>query len=209
MLLTDLSVRQLKGSANNPKFFDTKTPSFGIRCGLKRKTWVVMRGRNRELVTIGHYPAMSVSDARTKAKKLLSNEPEHKAAPLRFKEASKEFLATHYANSTSDWPTIVKLILRKHFKGLNGKRLGDITDADIKAALNAINGPSARVHAFRVGRTFFRWCTRHRGGISATRRWRATTRPAKTGSGRVRLPTKSLRRSGARQEPVLAAFSGS
>lgn len=50
------------------KFFDTKTPGFGIRVGVKTKTWVVMRGRNRELVTIGKYPELSLADARTEAK---------------------------------------------------------------------------------------------------------------------------------------------
>jgi hypothetical protein len=49
MLLTEISVRALKGTDKNPKFFDTKTPGFGIRCDLKRKTWVVMRGKKELL----------------------------------------------------------------------------------------------------------------------------------------------------------------
>lgn len=160
MRLTDLSVRALKGSADYKTFFDITLPAFGVRVGLRRKTFVIVRGKNRERVTIGHYPEMSVAQARGKAKKLLASDPEPKASPLRFKEATEEFLETHYAASTSAWPGIVKLTFRKHFKRLDQKKLGDITDADIKIQLDAIERPSARVHAFRIARTFFRWCTK-------------------------------------------------
>ena len=34
-------------------------------------------------------------------------------------DATEEFLETHYAESTSAWPGIVKLTLRKHFRGLD------------------------------------------------------------------------------------------
>jgi len=54
--LTEISIRGLKGSDKNPKFFDTKTPDFDIRVGLKTKTWIVMCGHNRKLVTIAKYP---------------------------------------------------------------------------------------------------------------------------------------------------------
>lgn len=158
--LTDLSVRALKGSADYKTFFDITLPAFGVRVGLRRKTFVIVRGKNRERVTIGHYPPMSVAEARTKAKKLLASELEPKIAPLRFKEATEEFVETHFADSTSAWPGNVKLTLRRHFKRLDHKKLGDITDADIKAQLDAIAGPSARLHAFRIARTFFRWCTK-------------------------------------------------
>jgi hypothetical protein len=132
MLLTDISVRALKGSASNPKFFDTKTPGFGIRCGLKRKTWVVMRGKNRELVTLGHYPDLSLSDARAKAKKLLATEPVARTVRITFAQARDEFLEQNYQGSKSAWPGIVKLILKKHFKGFDGKQLTAITDEDIQ-----------------------------------------------------------------------------
>jgi integrase len=160
MLLTDISVRALQGSASNPKFFDTKTPGFGIRCGLKRKTWVVMRGKNRELITLGHYPDLSLSDARAKAKKLLATEPVARTVRITFAEARDEFLEQNYQGSKSAWPGIVKLILKKHFKGFDEKQLTAISDEDIQGALDAIHKPSARLHAYRAVRTFFRWTTK-------------------------------------------------
>ena len=161
MLLTDISVRGLKGSDKNPKFFDTKTPGFGIRVGLKTKTWIVMRGRNRELVTIGKYPDLSLSVARTEAKKLLSTTPEAKAIDKTWKDARDEFLEDNYKDSTSRWPHLVKLKLTNHFKKLNHRQLSDIDDTDIRAVLDKLKEtPSAQLHVYRAARTFLKWCTR-------------------------------------------------
>ncbi len=157
MLLTDISVRALTGSDKHQKFFDTKTPGFGIRIGKNAKTWVVMRGKNRELVTIGRYPDVSLSDARTEAKKLLSTVPEPKSVSKTFMEARDEFLATYPENR---W----KLNLNTHFKkfkNLNQHQLVDITDRDINKTLDKLaSTPSAQLHAYRAMRTFLTWCTR-------------------------------------------------
>ena len=161
MLLTEISVRALKGSDKNPKFFDTKTPGFGIRCGLTRKTWVVMRGKNRELVTIGHYPDVSLSDARKEAKRLLSTAPEPRDPEITFKAARETYIAENFKESRSRWPTQVKLHLEKYFKAIEAKRLGDITDDDIKKALDKLaNRAGQQLHAFRIVRAFLKWTTR-------------------------------------------------
>jgi Arm DNA-binding domain len=67
--LTDLSVRSLPPG----KYFDLTTPAFGIRVGKNRRTWIVMRGHDRQLIRIGHYPSVSLQDARTEAKRLLAS----------------------------------------------------------------------------------------------------------------------------------------
>jgi len=161
MLLTDISVRALKGSNKNQKFFDTKTPGFGIRVGKKTKTWIVMRGRNRELITIGKYPDLSLADARTEAKKLLSTTPEAKTVSKTWATARDEFLAENYKDSNSRWPHLVKLKLTKHFKGLDHRQLGSIEDTDINAVLDKLKKtPSTQLHVYRAARTFLKWCTR-------------------------------------------------
>ncbi|MDB5706604.1 MAG: putative Integrase family protein [Sphingomonas bacterium] len=161
MLLTDIAVRALKGSSKNEKFFDTKTPGFGVRCGIRTKTWVVMRGRNRELVTIGRYPDLSLADARTEAKKLLSATPEAKGISKTWEQARDEFLTENYKGSKSRWPHLVKLKLKNHFKGLDKRQLADIDDTDISAVLDKLKKtPSAQLHAYRAARTFLKWCTR-------------------------------------------------
>ena len=160
MRLTDISVRALKGSESYKTYFDDQLPAFGVRVGKRRKTFVVVRGKQRERTTIGHFPVVSVGEARAKAKKLLASEPEPKAAPKTFKEATDQFLKEHYKDSTSEWPRNVKSILRNHFKGLEHLKLGAIKDEHINDAIDQIEGKSARLHAFRIARTFFRWCTR-------------------------------------------------
>lgn len=68
MRLTDLAIKSLPIG----KHFDSSTPAFGIRVGKNRRTWVVMRGKQRQLIRLGHYPAMTLSEARTKGKQLLA-----------------------------------------------------------------------------------------------------------------------------------------
>ena len=66
--LTDLSVRNLPEGLH----LDARLPSFGIRVGKKRKTWIVIKGKNRTKISLGHYPAMSLADARRRAMAELS-----------------------------------------------------------------------------------------------------------------------------------------
>jgi hypothetical protein len=71
MRFTDLTIRALK-PASNKTYWDEATPAFGVRVGKHVKTWVVMRGKTRERLTIGRYPDLSLVDARKEAKRLLS-----------------------------------------------------------------------------------------------------------------------------------------
>src|ERR1700681_3145226 len=74
--LTDIVVQRLQTPG---AYLDETTPAFGIRVGKNRKTWIVMRGQIRQRVRIGHYPTMSLSDARKEAKILLTQPAEHRA----------------------------------------------------------------------------------------------------------------------------------
>jgi site-specific recombinase XerD len=159
--LTDLAIRALKGSGQYVTYWDDTTPGFGIRVGMRAKTWTVMRGRNRERVTIGRYPDLSLADARTEAKRLLSTSPEAKAASKTFKEARTTFLDENYRDGSARTKYQVTRSLERHFKALEPMQLADITDGDVKKALDKIsNRPSEQLHAFRYVRAFFNWCTR-------------------------------------------------
>jgi hypothetical protein len=69
--LTDLSVRTLPEGLD----LDARLPSFGIRVGKRRRTWIVIKGKNRTKVSLGHYPALSLADARKRAMEELSKPP--------------------------------------------------------------------------------------------------------------------------------------
>jgi hypothetical protein len=159
--LTDISVRALKASDKTTYYWDTTTPAFGIRVGKRAKAWTVIRGRNRERVTIGHYPAMKLADARTQAKRLLSAEPEDKGVRITFADARAEFLEDNYRDASPNTKYQVKRSLERHFKALEAQRLSEISDGDIKKTLDRLaKTPSEQLHAYRYVRCLLRWATR-------------------------------------------------
>ena len=146
--LTDLTIRSLPPGT----YFDTKTAAFGIRIGIHKKTWVATKGRERKIITLGHYPALSLAEARTAPKKAL--------------------LAPEVAKATLDFPTAVQLYLAQGTWREGSKRvltsnlnkftwtlpLAKITHEDVHQAIDAIEKPSAKAHALKDIRAFFNWC---------------------------------------------------
>jgi integrase len=132
--------------------FDTKTPAFGIRVGKLRRTWLVVKGKNRTKVALGHYPAISLQDARKRAKLELAT-PSSTKPEITFPEALEAFLGQ------SRWRLHSKRVLASSLKHFTWKRLlSKITPEDVIEALDAIQAPSARAHALKDVRSFFNWC---------------------------------------------------
>ncbi len=150
--LTDLTVRSLPEGV----YFDERTPGFGILIGKRSKTWLVVRGRGRVRKSIGHYPAVSLADARKRALlALAANEAEQIATPA-FSEALSEFKEKHLAHLRPVSAYQIKRVLTRHFSWM--KPLDQITHRDIVQVLDAIEAPSERAHALKDIRTFFNWC---------------------------------------------------
>lgn len=161
ILLTDVVVKALKPSATYVTYWCTKTPAFGLRVGKRTKTWTVMRGRNRERVSIGRYPDLPLAEARAEAKRLLSAEAQPRSVKKLFRDARDEFLEAHYADKSEGTKYQVSRSLKAHFTILEHMQLGDIDDADVKRCLDKLKDrPSEQLHAFRYLRTFFNWCVR-------------------------------------------------
>ncbi|MBI2718720.1 MAG: DUF4102 domain-containing protein [Rhizobiales bacterium] len=72
MRLTDLLIKSLKPPERGQKtYFDDSIKGFGIRVSMGgTKSFVLMYGKKRKLKTIGRYPALSLSEARTMAKQV-------------------------------------------------------------------------------------------------------------------------------------------
>jgi hypothetical protein len=162
--LTEISVRALKSSDTYKTFFDETLPGFGVRVGRRSRTFVAVKGRTRERVTIGHWPAMSVGDARTTAKRLLAAEPEERVVAVSFETARDAFVA-HYKNPSTAYQ--VGRSLERHFKRLEGTRMAELPLGAIEDCLDRVRGPSERLHAFRYLRALLRWSMR------PPRRWLA------------------------------------
>jgi len=152
--LTDLVVQRLSAIGI---YYDTKNPAFGIRVGKNRKAWVITRGTDRQRITVGQYPAMSLADARKEARKLLT-ESVAKHSGMRFKEAYQLFEQQHIEGKKPRTQRDYKRMIEKHLAPkLDKKRLAEITYENVTAITDRLK-TSERAHCLAVGRMFFRWC---------------------------------------------------
>ena len=68
--LTDLSIKALKPTGKQVTHWDENLAGFGVRVSQKgTKTFVVMVGKERKLISLGRYPHLSLKTARTEAQK--------------------------------------------------------------------------------------------------------------------------------------------
>jgi hypothetical protein len=150
--LTDLVVQRL-GAVGI--YYDTKNPAFGIRVGKYRKAWVITRGTDRQRITVGHYPTMSLADARKEARKLLT-EPVARHSGMKFEAAYELFKQHHIATKKARTQRDYKRMIEKHLSPrLANKRLADVAYEDVTAITDKLP-TSERAHCLAVGRTFFR-----------------------------------------------------
>jgi len=163
VLLTDIRVRQLKPSDVQVTYWDTQLRGFGVRVGRQRKTWLVMRGKKRTRVTLGHYPQLGLSEARKKAMAAFGETPTTIANRMNFETALEKFVTQHCVpNYRPRSRYQVERTLRRYFLPLFAKTaLHKIADRDIGDVLEKMSKtPSEANHAFAHVRTFFRWCAR-------------------------------------------------
>jgi hypothetical protein len=156
--LTDIVVSRLKQPGT---YFDDHTPAFGIRVGKHRKTWIVVRGRDRLRTRIGHYPAISLADARKKALVLLGSAVEREEKSPRFSEALEQFYAVHLPMLKPRTQYELRRVLNKHFAPkLKHKRLNEISHREISDITDTLakSRPGEAWHAFKDARIFFKWC---------------------------------------------------
>jgi integrase len=153
--LTDIVVARIKTPGS---YFDETTPAFGIRVGKNRKTWIVMRGVQRQRVRVGHYPAMSLADARKEAKKLLTEEPT-KHSHKTFNEAYEEYKEALKAKKPRTQRDYKRVIDKYLSPKLGKKKLSDLEYEDFTAITDPL-APSEKSHTLAVARTFLRWCVK-------------------------------------------------
>ena len=153
--LTDVVVSRLKTPGT---YYDESTPAFAIRVGKNRKTWFVIRGRERERTNIGKYPQLGLADARKEAKKLLTEAPA-KHSKMTFSAAYdhyKEAIKAKKPRTQRDYKRVLdKYLLPKFGK----KKLSDIEYEDITAITDKL-ATSEKSHCLAVARTFLRWCVK-------------------------------------------------
>lgn len=120
-----------------------------------------MRGADRQLISIGHYPSVTLQDARTEAKRLLAT-PQPSSGRVSFEEAYTTFKKTHIAAKKLSTQKGYRNILERHYLPvLRNKRMSSITTHMLSAITDElVDRPSELHHAQAVSRTFFRWAKR-------------------------------------------------
>jgi integrase len=151
--LTDVVVSRLKTPGS---YFDETTPAFGIRVGKNRKTWIVMRGVQRQRVRVGHYPAMSLADARKEAKRLLTEEPT-KHSKMTFAGACDEYKEAIKAKKPRTQRDYNRILDKYLLPKLGKKTLSEIEYDDVSGIAAKLK-VSEKSHCLAVARTFLRWC---------------------------------------------------
>jgi integrase len=148
--LSDLKIRALK-SDRQQDFWDSKTPGFGIRISTRSKTFIANRGGTRK--TLGHYPAISLQEARRRffALKALSDTGN---LQISFHQARSEYLAQDRWKPRTRKEVI--RILMRHFHW--DKPLDRITPADVAAAIAIISAPKQAAQTLAHIKAFFNWC---------------------------------------------------
>jgi len=167
---TDISIRSIKlPDKGQVDYWDRSLARFGLRVSSSSsKTFVLLyyQGSRKRRYTIGRYPEISLSRARTEAKRLLAeitlgNYPNaEETAVLSFSQALCEFVAIYLRQNNR--PTTAReteRILRRDFAPLLSRPLNTIASEDIAKILDGlIDRPSMANHAFAAIRKMMNWC---------------------------------------------------
>ena len=159
---SDVSIRALKPPERGQVFlWDEKLPTFGIRVSQGGSKTFILKHQNR-FTTIGRFPVLSLSEARTEAKRLLAEYTLGRVRPqsITFPQAIEVFLSEKEKGRRPRTVADLKDRLSRHFPFTG--QLADVTHQDIAKRLAQIRTPREHNAALRVGKTFFTWATNRR-----------------------------------------------
>lgn len=180
LAFTDAGLRSLQPPLKGQQdFWDSALPGFGIRVSQGgAKTFVVNIDKARR--TIGRYPIVKLSEARTEAKRMFAERTLGKVRPqsVTYEQATKLFLEEkgerRRARTVSDH--------KRHLDKLGFKgQLADLSHPDLERKLKRLTASEFN-HRLSCAKTFFRWAQRKR------------YRPDDPTIGLTPLPTKSRSR---------------
>lgn len=164
--LTDISVRNLKAPETGQIMYWAEDPSgFGVRVSQGgAKTFLLMHGRNRQRVTIGRYPTISLSQARAEAKRLLAEVTLGKslARSVTFETGVVTFLQSAKRRNKPRTVADYERLLNRHFMPrFRKEQIGNISARDIMKRLDRLSDtPSEQQHALAAIRVFFNFTAR-------------------------------------------------
>lgn len=186
---TDRTLAALKNTAKRTIYWDDALPNFGIRVGLKSKTFIVVPRQDRAKITLGHYPHLSLQDARYKAKKLLLEPVAPSTVPLgdAFTTYEDTYITPNYRKKSAYQ---VNRIINRHIKHLFHKPISKLEPSDFTILFSKLP-PSQANHLFAALRTFLNWAERNNYGTNPLTK---LSKPAKEKSRSRTLTDDELKR---------------
>jgi len=158
---SDLKIRSLppplKGQTD---YWDNGLPAFGLRVSRGgSKTFVLKLDNTR--VTLGRFGVLSLSEARTEAKRRMAEKILGKVRPasVSFADAVKLFIAEKRKSCRESTADQYQWFLGR--LDLTGY-VADITPDDLTRALKKVKSKSTNDHVLISARIFFNWCIKRR-----------------------------------------------
>jgi integrase len=161
--LSDATLRSLAiPEKGQQSYWDASFKAGSFACRVSRggtKTFVIKYRRRR--YTIGQYPTLSLSEARTEARKLLAEFTLGKVRPqsFSFAKAVELFIEEKKKSRRASTAAAYEGLLNRI--GLSGP-VAEITHQEIRRRLTRIKTPGAYNHHLVALKVFFNWCHRNR-----------------------------------------------
>ncbi|MEQ1716833.1 MAG: tyrosine-type recombinase/integrase [Hyphomicrobium sp.] len=174
---TDLFLRKIAPpSEGRVEHYDGKVAGFGVRISKSgRKTFFVVgrQGKAFRRVSLGHYPELTLEQARRKAHDTLrsladgsrstGSEIDSKPGATTFEDAVVKFIDTHCAlqnrpSTAAETARLLRSVFVARWRNTQLVSIGKNDVLHILDELMAAGTPSAARHAFAAVRKFFNWC---------------------------------------------------
>lgn len=158
--LTEIGLRNIQLPNKGQVDVWDSLAGFGCRVSSGGSKTFVLKYKNRR-ISIGRYPIISLSEARTEAKRMLAEFTLGKSRPrnMTYDEAVTLFLEektrTKRPRTVEDYR---RRLGRLRFPG----QLTDISHQEAARQINKVTAPSERAHLLIVAKVFFNWCIKRR-----------------------------------------------
>jgi integrase len=166
--LTDLAVKNLKPPSKGQRiYYDRALSGFGVRVSQAgTRTFTLIHGLDRRLVTLGRYPTISLAQARDKARRLLAEKVlglDRLVPTPTFAEAFELFKQTYNPPRDRTKQETVRIIAKHLLPRFGSRRIGEITTPEVAAVIDKLlSKPGAANHVYAAARLIFRWTWRRR-----------------------------------------------
>jgi integrase len=163
--LTNLVVAKLPPSRY--PYWDLLLPAFGIRVGVRTRTWIVNirrpGKRDPTRLKLGHFPALGVCEARAAARRMMADVPEQpdNVPVTRFAALAEQFLdhgVTRLGKPLRPASMAAYRIVLNHYaRPLHARPIDTIRRRDVAELLSAVTKESGTATALLVRRTLGRF----------------------------------------------------